>query len=88
MMMTVFPVEGRLVRDPFTRLPVPPEGQGVDDADPYWARALADGDVADAQVDAPVVAPADTQGEVLKAAETIIRDLTPVAAPAAPSVKG
>ena len=43
--MLVFPVAGRLIRDPFTRRPVPFEGQVVDPRDGFWARALAAGDV-------------------------------------------
>jgi hypothetical protein len=42
--MFVKPVEGRLIRDPASRLPVPAEGRNVPE-DAYWMRAVRDGDV-------------------------------------------
>lgn len=46
--MQIVSVEGRLVRDPVTRRVVDTAGIDVDPSDPYWARMLADGDVAPA----------------------------------------
>ena len=43
--MKIYPVEGRTVRDPHTREPVPAGGRTVSDFDPFWARRLRDGDV-------------------------------------------
>lgn len=43
--MRIYPVAGRLVRDPFTMEPVPADGRDVPDGDLFYARALADGDV-------------------------------------------
>lgn len=43
--MIVNPAEGALVRDPLTKRAIE-DGTDVDPYDPYWARALADGDVA------------------------------------------
>ncbi|SNT28950.1 Protein of unknown function [Noviherbaspirillum humi] len=44
--MKVFPVAGRLVRDPATgREVTDPAGTEVPDNDPFWLRRLADGDV-------------------------------------------
>lgn len=43
--MKIYPVEGRTVRDPHTREPVPVGGRTVSDFDPFWARRLRDGDV-------------------------------------------
>jgi len=37
--------DGLVVRDPKTRLPLPPEGRELNKDDPYWIRRLADGDV-------------------------------------------
>lgn len=46
--MKIFPVEGRLVRDPATgREVTDPNGTPVPDNDPFWLRRLADGDVSD-----------------------------------------
>lgn len=42
--MVVEPAPGALVRDPATKLAVQASTE-VDPHDPYWARALADGDV-------------------------------------------
>jgi len=61
-MIKVFPVHGRLIRDPFTRAPVPLAGVEVDATDPFWARALAAGDVA-AEHPAPAPAPASDTAE-------------------------
>lgn len=43
--MLVKPATGLLIRDPATRLIVPKEGQEVDQHDPFWSRAIRDGDV-------------------------------------------
>lgn len=43
--MQVFPVSGRLVRDPVTGQELSAEGMTVSDKDPFWLRRLADGDV-------------------------------------------
>ena len=53
--MLVLPVEGRLIRDPFTKRPVPPEGLEVDVSEPFWARSLADQDVALAPATIPEI---------------------------------
>lgn len=46
--MKIYPVDGRLVRDPATgREIVDPEGTEVPDHDPFWIRRLNDGDVSD-----------------------------------------
>ena len=50
--MVVYPVEGRRVRCPTTRRPVPAEGLTVLDGDLFWTRRLRDGDVT---LDAPRV---------------------------------
>ncbi len=46
--MQIMSVEGRLVRDHATRRVVDSDGLDVDPTHPYWARLLADGDVAPA----------------------------------------
>ncbi|WP_240906375.1 DUF2635 domain-containing protein [Komagataeibacter xylinus] len=59
--MKIYPVEGRTVRDPRTRAPVPAKGLTVSDYDPFWARRLRDGDVTKTAPQAeakPVEAPA------------------------------
>lgn len=43
--MKVKPAPGRSVRDPTTKLLLPPEGREVRDGDPFWARRIRDGDV-------------------------------------------
>lgn len=43
--MHVKPAPGLLVRDPVTKLPMPPEGADIDPNDLTWARRLRDGDV-------------------------------------------
>lgn len=46
--MKIYPVAGRLIRDPVTgREITDPEGVMVPDNDPFWIRRLADGDVSD-----------------------------------------
>jgi hypothetical protein len=50
--MRVLPVEGRVVRDPKTKMPLPPEGREVPDTDMFWVRRVRDGDVTVAD-DAP-----------------------------------
>lgn len=42
--MIVNPAPGALVRDPVTKLAIE-DGTVIDPTDPYWSRALADGDV-------------------------------------------
>jgi hypothetical protein len=44
-MITVYPVPGRLVRDPVTGRYVPAEGLDVSSTDLFWAKRLLDGDV-------------------------------------------
>jgi len=44
--MKIYPVEGRLVKDPATgKEIVNPEGTEVPENDNFWLRRLADGDV-------------------------------------------
>lgn len=43
--MKIYPVEGRTVRDPHTREPVPAGGRTVSDFNTFWMRRLRDGDV-------------------------------------------
>ncbi|MCI1439818.1 MAG: DUF2635 domain-containing protein [Acetobacter peroxydans] len=43
--MKIYPVEGRLARDPRTMEPVPATGKTVSDYDAYWLRRLKAGDV-------------------------------------------
>ena len=50
--MFVKPAEGRLVRDPFTRLPVSAAGQDWPDNDPTLAVLLLHGDLESATQDA------------------------------------
>lgn len=45
--MLIVSVPGRLVRDPVTSRPVDTTPIEIDPTDPYWARLLADGDVAE-----------------------------------------
>lgn len=49
--------EGLAIRDPVTKMFIPPEGLDVPDGDPFWQRRLRDGDVsqADAQAASPQV---------------------------------
>jgi hypothetical protein len=57
--MKVYPVDGRLVRDPATgRELTDPKGIDVSDSDPFWLRRVSDGDVSDK----PVVSSNETQG--------------------------
>jgi hypothetical protein len=57
--MKIYPVEGRLIRDPATgREVTDPKGTDVPENDPFWLRRLADGDVSDK----PAVAPKATKG--------------------------
>lgn len=57
--MKIYPVPGRLVRDPATGREVSdPDGTEVHDNDPFWLRRLADGDVSDK----PAEASETTQG--------------------------
>lgn len=46
--MIIVSVPERLVRDPATRRVVDDAGLSIDPTDVYWARLLADGDVAEA----------------------------------------
>ena len=48
--MRIYPVAGRVRRDPRSFVPVPAEGREVPDGDLHWLRALRDGDVT---LDAP-----------------------------------
>ena len=59
--MRIVSVPDRLVRDPATRRPVDDTGIDVDPTDVYWARLLADGDVAEAP---PLAAEADPDTNV------------------------
>ena len=43
--MKVYPVDGRIVRDPVTGRVVPVRGLEVPETDSFWIRRLADGDV-------------------------------------------
>lgn len=45
----VFPNDGKLVRDPLSRLPIPPEGKEVSNST-FWRRRIAAHDVAVRQV--------------------------------------
>ena len=45
--MRIVSVPDRLVRDPATRRWVDADGIDIDPTDPYWARMIADRDVAD-----------------------------------------
>ena len=51
--MIVVSVPDRLVRDPATRRLVDALGVEIDPTNPYWARLLADGDVAPAPEPTP-----------------------------------
>ena len=42
------PAEGRLVRDPVTKQPLPPEGKEVEMSS-YWTRRVASGEVVEVQ---------------------------------------
>ena len=53
--MMIYPVPGRLKRDPQSMQPIPEVGRNVPDGDVYWLRALRDGDVT---ATAPAHAPA------------------------------
>lgn len=49
--MKIYPVSGRLVRDPVTgREITDPDGVMVPDDDSFWIRRLSDGDVSDKPV--------------------------------------
>lgn len=48
--MKVYPVPGRLVRDPVSGIELGADGLGVKDSDAFWLRRLADGDVTDTAV--------------------------------------
>lgn len=62
--MKVFPVPGRLVRDPATGLELGTEGFDITDTDAFWLRRLADGDVTDTGPEASPAAKATvTKGE-------------------------
>ena len=43
--MKVKPAPGRTVRDPHSKMVLPPEGRDVPDHDPFWQRRIRDGDV-------------------------------------------
>ncbi|MBI3452937.1 MAG: DUF2635 domain-containing protein [Rhodospirillales bacterium] len=43
--MHIKPSPGVVVRDPYTRRPLPPEGAEVPDHDSFYLRRLTDGDV-------------------------------------------
>lgn len=43
--MRVYPAAGLLCRDPVKKDLLPATGRDVDDADPFWLRRIADGDV-------------------------------------------
>jgi hypothetical protein len=43
--MFVKPKAGLKVRDPISKLPLPPEGKNVPDDSSFWIRRLTDGDV-------------------------------------------
>lgn len=67
--MKIYPVKGRLVRDPRTRLEVPATGMTVSSFDPFWVRRVRDGDVttkppeADPAETAPAATPEATKAE-------------------------
>ncbi|MGO2957421.1 MAG: DUF2635 domain-containing protein [Acetobacter sp.] len=54
--MKIYPVEGRIARDPLTFEPVPSAGRTVSDYDPFWLRRLSDGDVTKTPPEAPAPA--------------------------------
>ncbi|WP_075259042.1 DUF2635 domain-containing protein [Herbaspirillum camelliae] len=58
-MKLIYPVEGRIVRDPVTGRELTKAGVTVDENDSFWLRRLADGDVTEeepAEEDAEEVA--------------------------------
>lgn len=54
--MKIYPVAGRIARDPLTFEPVPTTGKTVSDYDSFWLRRLSAGDVTKAAPAAPVAA--------------------------------
>jgi hypothetical protein len=65
--MKVYPVPGRLVRDPRSMQPVPDAGRDVPDDDPYWVRRVRDGDLTET-APAAKAAPAAEPAPAAKAA--------------------
>jgi hypothetical protein len=61
--MRIMPVPDRLVLDPETRRAVGEEGLTVDPTNFYWARMIADGDVAVVDEDPETKAPAEPEEE-------------------------
>lgn len=59
-MKVIYPVEGRIVRDPVTGREVTADGVPVDENDSFWLRRLADGDVTDEK---PKAGKTDSGGE-------------------------
>jgi hypothetical protein len=87
--MIIVSVPGRLVRDPATRRVVDNNGLTIDPNDVYWARLLADGDVAEKAGDpvdgADLVAPVtDDAGTPLDPPTGDIADDTAAPATIAP----
>lgn len=64
--MFVKPAPGRLVRDPFSKVPLPAEGRDVPEDGGYWSRRLRDGDI---MVAAPAASAAPEPAEAHEAAE-------------------
>ncbi|MCP1215586.1 DUF2635 domain-containing protein [Acetobacter orientalis] len=58
--MKIYPVAGRIARDPSTLEPVPAAGKAVSDYDPFWLRRLSDGDVTKTPPAAPAIASASS----------------------------
>ena len=61
--MFVKPIPGRVVRDPATKIALPPEGAEVPGGDLYWHRRIAQGDVVE---ESPAVAAASQQARRAK----------------------
>lgn len=59
--MFVKAAQDRMVRDPRSKMQIPPEGVEVRDDDSYWIRRIADGDVV--VVEKPATAPVAKEKE-------------------------
>jgi hypothetical protein len=78
--MKVYPVEGRLIRDPRSMRVVPPEGLDVPDFDPFFIQRVSQGDLTTASpaehappaVRAPALAEPATPAAPPSAAGTLV----------------